>query len=184
MYQLSGHVSLLFSLLRIGAFYFLVGNVRPHLRSKIHNIQLLLLAKYTTIVEFGIDRMLEPVVEDIRKLESVRYILPLLSLLSILPKLQENGVPFIVNKVTHHFRGTISIVSADNPASAALGGFKQSASAFRFCRHCLGSEGDTQSKVIIRIRTFNYPITHMYMYMYGQLCIVFFPHLAVYRVTV
>ena len=75
MYQLSGHVSLLFSLLRIGAFYLLVGNVRPHLRSKIHNIQLLLLAKYTTIVEFGIDRMLEPVVEDIRKLESVRYIL-------------------------------------------------------------------------------------------------------------
>lgn len=38
-------------------------------------------------------------------------------------------------------------MSADNPASSLLGGFKQSASAFRFCSHCLGSEEDVQSKV-------------------------------------
>ena len=41
------------------------------LQIKIHNIQLLLLAKYSTIPEFGIDWILEPIVEDIRKLESV-----------------------------------------------------------------------------------------------------------------
>ena len=57
--------------LDIGAFYYLLGNLSPHFRSKIHNIQLLLLAKYSTVSEFGIDRMLEPIVEDIRKLESV-----------------------------------------------------------------------------------------------------------------
>lgn len=57
------------------------------------------------------------------------------------------GVPFVIDGQTHYFRGTISVISADNPASAALGGFKQSASAFRFCRHCLGSEADIQSKV-------------------------------------
>lgn len=57
----------------IGAFYYILGNVRPQLRSKISNIQLLLLAKYDSVVEFGIDRMLEPTVEDIRKLESVSY---------------------------------------------------------------------------------------------------------------
>jgi len=45
------------------------------------------------------------------------------------------------------FRGTVTIVSADNPASASLGGFKQSASAFRFCRHCTGTMEDIQSKV-------------------------------------
>ena len=54
-----------------GAFYYLLGNLSPHFRSKIHNIQLLLLAKYSTVSEFGIDRMLEPIVEDVRKLESV-----------------------------------------------------------------------------------------------------------------
>ena len=40
----------------------------------------------------------------------------------------------------YDFRGTVSVVSADNPASAALGGFKQNASAFRFCLHCFGCE--------------------------------------------
>ena len=51
------------------------------------------------------------------------------------------------SRVRRYFRGTVTIVSADNPASASLGGFKQSPSAFRFCRHCMGSEDDIQSKV-------------------------------------
>lgn len=38
-------------------------------------------------------------------------------------------------------------MSADNPASASLGGFKESAAAFRFCGHCLGTESQVQSKV-------------------------------------
>jgi hypothetical protein len=42
----------------------------------------------------------------------------------------------------------VTIVSGDNPASASLGGFKQSASAFRYCRHCFGTENDVQSKFI------------------------------------
>ena len=41
----------------------------------------------------------------------------------------------------------MSIVSADNPASSSLGGFKESASAFRYCRHCTGTEDDIQTKV-------------------------------------
>jgi hypothetical protein len=35
------------------------------------NIQLLLLAKYNTVVEFGMDCMLQPILDDIKKLESV-----------------------------------------------------------------------------------------------------------------
>lgn len=61
--------------------------------------------------------------------------------------LQMNGVPFVIDGRTQHFRGTVSIISADNPASASLGGFKQSSSAFRFCRHCMGAEDDIQNKV-------------------------------------
>ena len=48
-----------------------------------------------------------------------------------------------------NFRGSVSIVSADNPASALLGGFKQSASAFRYCRHCTGTSADVQTRVKI-----------------------------------
>ena len=55
-------------------------------------------------------------------------------------------MPFIINGEVCHFRGTVTIVSADNPASTSLGGFKESAAAFRFCRHCTGTE-DVQSMV-------------------------------------
>ena len=46
-----------------------------------------------------------------------------------------------------NFKGTVTIISADNPASACLGGFKQSATAFRYCRHCMGTHDEIQSKV-------------------------------------
>ena len=39
----------------------------------------------------------------------------------------------------------LSQLCADNPASASLGGFKPSVSAFRFCRHCMGTEDDIQT---------------------------------------
>ena len=47
--------------------------MKPSLRSKLNNIQLLLLAKYLTVAEFGIDRILKPIIEDIKKLESVLH---------------------------------------------------------------------------------------------------------------
>ncbi len=53
----------------VGAFYFILGNLRPKLRSHLNNIQLLLLAKYNTVAEFGIDRIMEPIINDIKKLE-------------------------------------------------------------------------------------------------------------------
>ena len=51
-----------------GAFYYILGNLRPSLRSKTDTIQLLVLAKYSSVAEFGIDHMLEPAIEDIKKL--------------------------------------------------------------------------------------------------------------------
>ena len=35
--------------------------------------------------------------------------------------------------------GSVAVIIADNPASSALGGFKESSSAYRPCRHCLGT---------------------------------------------
>ncbi len=88
--------------------------------------------------------MLEPIVDDI---ESVSICLNPSKCHDGVGILLGNGYPFMVNGEVRHFRGSVSIVSADNPASAALGGFKQSASAFRFCRHCMGTEQDIQSQV-------------------------------------
>ena len=58
-----------------GAFYYILGNLSPMLRSKVLAIQLLLVAKYTTVLEFGIAKLLEPIVNDIRVLESVSYLI-------------------------------------------------------------------------------------------------------------
>ena len=44
----------------------------------------------------------------------------------------------------HFFKGTLTVVSADNPASQLLGGFNQGHTAFRKCRHCLAANTDIQ----------------------------------------
>ena len=59
----------------------------------------------------------------------------------------DEGVPFVINGEVCHYRNIVSIVSVDNPASTSLGGFKETAAAFRFCRHCTGTE-DVQSMVL------------------------------------
>ena len=51
-----------------------LGMLTQRFRSKIHSIQLLILAKYSSVAEFGIDQILEPAVKDIEKLESVGMI--------------------------------------------------------------------------------------------------------------
>ena len=42
------------------------------------------------------------------------------------------------------YHGTVGVVSADNLGSLALGGFKESCSANRMCRHCLATKATAQ----------------------------------------
>ena len=51
-----------------GAFYFSLGNISPKYRSRVASIQLLGLVKSTYISEYGMDAVLKPIVEDIKKL--------------------------------------------------------------------------------------------------------------------
>ena len=44
--------------------------------------------------------------------------------------------------------GALSVISADNLGSLALGGFKESCSAYRLCRHCMATHESSQTKVI------------------------------------
>lgn len=63
--------------------------------------------------------------------------------------IKETGVTLNINGEMCNFQGTITVVSADNPASAYMGGFKQSATAFRFCRHCMGTKEEIESQVCL-----------------------------------
>ena len=48
-----------------------------------------------------------------------------------------------------HLRGTLTIVSADNPAANLIGGYKSLTSAFRKCRTCMATENDMLTKVLL-----------------------------------
>ena len=56
--------------------------------------------------------------------------------------------------------GTLSIIQADNPASSSLGGFKESASAFRGCRQCMASSDDMRKAFDEREFSLRTPLLH------------------------
>lgn len=60
---------------------------------------------------------------------------------------KDAGCSLIVNGVERTFHGTIAYGSADNLGAQALGGFKESCSAHRPCRYCLGTNEEIRSKV-------------------------------------
>ena len=53
-----------------------------------------------------------------------------------------------IGGVKYTFRGSISLVCADNLASWNLGGYKAMASALRKCRFCMAISDDMKSKVL------------------------------------
>jgi len=51
-----------------GMFYFTLGNLSPKYRSYLPNIQLLAIVKTTVISTYGINKILKPFVDDVKKL--------------------------------------------------------------------------------------------------------------------
>lgn len=58
---------------------------------------------------------------------------------------------FLFDGMQVAFRGTLTIMSADNLAAWAIGGFKALASAFRKCQYCTVVNQDIQTKVCERL---------------------------------
>ena len=56
---------------KLGLFYFSLGNLKPRLRSTTDSIQLVAVVKCDFLNKYGVDEILKPFVEDIKKLESV-----------------------------------------------------------------------------------------------------------------
>ena len=56
---------------------------------------------------------------------------------------------FDVNGHKMSFRGTLTVLSADNLAAWAIGGFKALGSAFRRCQYCMVTMDDMQTKVCV-----------------------------------
>ena len=55
----------------VGILYYQVGNLSPYLRSRLRSIQVVAVTKVPLITKYGIDPILEPFVNDMKKLEQV-----------------------------------------------------------------------------------------------------------------
>ena len=51
-----------------GTFYFTLGNLSPKFRSRLSSIQLMALVKSSFITTYGMDVILQPFVDDMKKL--------------------------------------------------------------------------------------------------------------------
>jgi len=103
---------------KICAFYFLVGNLETKYWSSLSNIHLAMLCKFKHVKTAGYTAILEPLLADIRVLET-------------------DGFVVEVDSVEHRVFGSVVTLSGDNLTSHMLGGFNSSFSFGRICRQCM-----------------------------------------------
>lgn len=99
-------------------FYWLLGNIHPEKRSTLKAINLMAIVKSKIAKEYGNEIFLRDFIDGIKKLGT-------------------EGVEFNIGGVMRRFYGVLLFGSADNPAAANLGGFKETHSALRPCRVCM-----------------------------------------------
>ena len=63
--------------------------------------------------------------------------------------IQDDGVTLEIDGQQYTFRGTLTLVPADNLASQYLGGYKSLSAALRKCRHCMAVDADMQQQVCV-----------------------------------
>ena len=98
--------------------YFLVGNVHTRYWSQTSSIHLAILARTRLVKVHGLDKIMMPLLKDLKILETVGI-----------------KVKFCGSAST--FKGTVATISADNLASHQIGGFRQTFSSGKICRNCL-----------------------------------------------
>jgi len=103
---------------KVCAFYFMLGNVVPKDRSRLHTIYLVALCFSTAIKRCGFREVLRPLIND-------------------LTLLAQQGLLIERTDVTMTLHGALCAVVADNLAAHSIGGFFESFSSMHPCRFCL-----------------------------------------------
>lgn len=107
---------------KITLLYYQLANLAVEYRSKLNSIYLLGVCKTDHIKTYGINRVFEPLVKDLKVLGT------------------EMGYPFSVFGGQIFLRGAVLAFLADTPASNLGAGFKESVGgARRKCRHCMAT---------------------------------------------
>ncbi|XP_057329780.1 uncharacterized protein LOC130670395 [Microplitis mediator] len=104
---------------KLSMFYWTLANIRPEVRSSLNTIQLYAIVKTEHLKQpNAINKILQPFISDIIELQTI-------------------GINITVNGQMKNFKGTVLFCAGDTPASAMLGGYKESVSAYRPCRTCM-----------------------------------------------
>ena len=118
---------------KISAFYFVLGNLPPKFKSRLKDIHLVILSPANFVSKYGCNSILSLLLEDLKKLEN-------------------EGISVNFQGVLHRFKGTVTMIIADNLAAHALGGFFCNFSTVqRFCRFC----NSRKSQITFALRTKN-----------------------------
>lgn len=105
---------------KLGAFYFLLGNVHPKYRCKKKMVQLAALCKTDDLKYHGLAKVLSRLIADLKSLEV-------------------DGIQFSHDGSNFHIYGTLVLVVGDNLAQHYIGGFPENFSnSLRLCRFCNG----------------------------------------------
>ena len=104
---------------KLSIFYWTLANIHPEFRSSKNCVQLYAVAKTKNLKKKnGLEKILRPLINDIKVFKSV-------------------GIDIEVQGQMKNFKGSLIFCAGDTPASALLGGFKESVSAYRPCRTCM-----------------------------------------------
>ncbi|KMQ84883.1 hypothetical protein RF55_16954 [Lasius niger] len=100
-------------------FYWTLANLNPKVRSTLNTVQLYAIVKTAYLKKpNALQKILEPFIKDINILQSI-------------------GIDVDVGGgQVRNFKGSLFFCAGDTPASAMLGGFKESVAAYRPCRSC------------------------------------------------
>ncbi|KYM93954.1 hypothetical protein ALC62_15436, partial [Cyphomyrmex costatus] len=113
---------------KLVGIYMVLGNLPAYLRSKVEHIQLVMLCYEKYIKFFGWDKVLEPLINDLRSIK-------------------KDGIIISVADKTINFVGTVVAVLGDNLGSHQIGGFTENFhSSTYFCRFCDITQNQLQLK--------------------------------------
>ena len=108
------------------ACYLTVLNLGDYINTQLQNIHLVSLCHYADVKELGYKPFLEPIVADLKILES-------------------DGIDIIHNNTLYNIKGSIFSLSHDNLSANSLYGSNKSFRSHFFCRFCKMHLKDTQN---------------------------------------
>lgn len=107
--------------------YWILGNLPPGSHSSLSSIYLAVLCKSDDVKTYGFDKVLEPLLNDLKTLEDYGVYVPLLGT---------------------SLKGTVHSVVADNLGAHSIAGFTESFSGDYICRFCTAKSCDIRSHCV------------------------------------